>query len=169
MYYSEYYISGKFAILLHEKYEISKHRESVLKNFVHPWIMCVCACMCMLSCVHLFCDPMDYSNPPHPTRLLCPWNFPDKNTGVGCLTLLQGIFSTQGSNLGLTLVPALASIFFTTGLPGKPMSIEVTTFAQRESHHWARCWRCLYQNPSLHCSWGSWGMNARVVCLSLLQ
>ena len=34
-----------------------------------------------------------------PTRLLCPWNFPGKNTGVGCYFLLQGIFLTQGSNL----------------------------------------------------------------------
>ena len=35
-----------------------------------------------------------------PTRLLCPWNSPGKNTGVGCHSLLQGIFLTQGSNLG---------------------------------------------------------------------
>ena len=27
-----------------------------------------------------------------PTRLLCPWDFPGKNTGVGCHFLLQGIF-----------------------------------------------------------------------------
>ena len=33
------------------------------------------------------------------TRLLCPWNFPGKNTSVGCHFLLQGIFPTQGSNL----------------------------------------------------------------------
>ena len=33
-----------------------------------------------------------------PTRLLSPWDFPAKNTGVGCHFLLQGIFSTQGSN-----------------------------------------------------------------------
>ena len=32
-----------------------------------------------------------------PTRLLCPWNFPGKNTGVGCHFLFQGIFPTQGS------------------------------------------------------------------------
>ena len=32
----------------------------------------------------------------HPTRLLCPWDSPGKNTGVGCCTLLQGIFPTQG-------------------------------------------------------------------------
>ena len=36
-----------------------------------------------------------------PTRLLCPWDSPGKNTGVGCHFLLQGIFPTQGSNLGL--------------------------------------------------------------------
>ena len=36
-----------------------------------------------------------------PTRFLCPWNSLGKNTGVGCNSLLQGIFPTQGSNLGL--------------------------------------------------------------------
>ena len=36
-----------------------------------------------------------------PTRLLCPWNSPGKNTGVGSHFLLQGIFSTQGPHLGL--------------------------------------------------------------------
>ena len=35
------------------------------------------------------------------TRLLCPRNSPGKNTGVGSHSLLQGIFPTQGSNLGL--------------------------------------------------------------------
>ena len=33
------------------------------------------------------------------TRILCPWDFPGKNVGVGCHFLLQGIFPTQGSNL----------------------------------------------------------------------
>jgi len=28
-------------------------------------------------------------------RLLCPWNSPGKNTGVGIHSLLQGIFLTQ--------------------------------------------------------------------------
>ena len=36
-----------------------------------------------------------------PTRLLCPWNSPGKNIGVGCHSLLQGIFLTQGLNPGL--------------------------------------------------------------------
>ena len=36
-----------------------------------------------------------------PARLLCPWDFPSKNTGVGCHFLLQGIFPTQQSYPGL--------------------------------------------------------------------
>ena len=34
----------------------------------------------------------------YPTRLLCPWDSPGKKTGVGCLSLLQGIFPTQVLN-----------------------------------------------------------------------
>ena len=33
-----------------------------------------------------------------PARLLCPWDFPSKNTGVGCHFLFQGIVRTQESN-----------------------------------------------------------------------
>ena len=36
------------------------------------------------------CDSMD-----------CPWNSPGQNSGVGSLSLFQGIFPTQGSNPGL--------------------------------------------------------------------
>ena len=36
-----------------------------------------------------------------PHRLLCPWSFPGKNTGVGCHCLLQEIFPTQKLNPGL--------------------------------------------------------------------
>ena len=34
-------------------------------------------------------------------RLYSPWNSPGQNTGVGSLSLLQGIFPTQGLNSGL--------------------------------------------------------------------
>ena len=36
-----------------------------------------------------------------PARLLHPWHFSGKTTGVGCHFLLQGIFPTHGSNSGL--------------------------------------------------------------------
>ena len=53
----------------------------------------------MLSCSVL----SDFLRPHglQPTRLLCPWDFPGKNTAVDCHSLLQGIFPTQGSNPGL--------------------------------------------------------------------
>ena len=38
---------------------------------------------------------------PEDCRLLCPWDFPGRNSGVGCPALLQGIFHTQGLNLCL--------------------------------------------------------------------
>ena len=41
------------------------------------------------------------SNSLWPHGLYCPWNSPGQNTGVGSLSLLQGIFPTQGSNPGL--------------------------------------------------------------------
>ena len=36
-----------------------------------------------------------------PHGLFSPWNSPGQNTGMGSLSLLQRIFSTQGSNPGL--------------------------------------------------------------------
>ena len=36
-----------------------------------------------------------------PHGLYSPWNSPGQNTGVGSLSLLQGIFPTQGLNWGL--------------------------------------------------------------------
>ena len=50
------------------------------------------------------CLVLSNSLHPHglwPTRLLCPWDYPSKNTGVGCHALLQRIFPTQGLNPGL--------------------------------------------------------------------
>ena len=49
-----------------------------------------------LSRVRLFVTPWTV-----PARLLYPWDFPGKITRVGCHFLLQGIFPTQGLNLGL--------------------------------------------------------------------
>jgi len=55
----------------------------------------------------------------NPPRLLSPWNFSGKNTGMGCHFLLQGIFSILGLNLSLLRSPALPGEFFTTVPPGK--------------------------------------------------
>ena len=47
--------------------------------------------------------------PMEPTRLLCPWDSPGKNTGVGCHFLFQGNFLTQDQ----TRVSCIAGRFFT--------------------------------------------------------
>ena len=55
---------------------------------------CVCVCVLVVS-VSVRLHGLE------PTRLLSPWDSPGKNTGVGCHALLQRIFLTQGSNLGI--------------------------------------------------------------------
>ena len=52
------------------------------------------------SCVQL-CDCRVTVSGLQPTRLLHPWDFPGKSTGVDCHFLLQRTFPTQGSNPGL--------------------------------------------------------------------
>ena len=49
-------------------------------------------CCCFSVTKPCLCYPVDLE----PTRLLCLWDFPGRNTGVGYQTLLQGIFPTQG-------------------------------------------------------------------------
>ena len=45
---------------------------------------------CVLSCVQIFVTPWTAAH-----QVLCPWNSPGKNTGVGGHLLIQGIFLTQ--------------------------------------------------------------------------
>ena len=70
------------------------------------------------SCLTL-CDPMDSS----------PWNSPGQNTGVGTLSLLQGIFPTQRLNPGLHI----SGGFFISWATGKPKNTGVgrLSFLQR--------------------------------------
>ena len=53
------------------------------------------------ACYHLVVSDSLRPHGLQPTSFLCPWDFPGKNTGVCCHSLLQGIFPTQGSNLCL--------------------------------------------------------------------
>ena len=54
-----------------------------------------CCCVQSLSHVLTLYDPCGLK----PARLLCPWDFPGKNTRVRCHFLLQRIFPSQGWNL----------------------------------------------------------------------
>ena len=65
-----------------------------------------------------------------PTRLLCPWDSPGKDTEVGCHSLLQGISSTQGLNAGFLhwqVGPLLSEP------PGKPAHIIIYKYSLRYS------------------------------------
>ena len=54
-------------------------------------------CMCALSCLVMSKSLVTLWTV-QSSRLLCPWNFPGKNTGADCHFLLHGIFLTQGTN-----------------------------------------------------------------------
>ena len=66
------------------------------KQRTHDFLLAEWVSEVAQSCLTL-CDPMDCK----PTRLLCPWDFPGKSTGVGCHSLLQRVSPTEGSNPGL--------------------------------------------------------------------
>ena len=75
----------------------------LISNLTTLWLLLfallieVLRCYCqLLSHVQLFVTPQTVG---YQTPLL--WNSPGKNTGVDCYSLLQGIFPTQGSILGL--------------------------------------------------------------------
>ena len=53
-----------------------------------------------------------------PCGLYSPWDSPGQNTGVGSLSLLQGIFPTQGSNPGL---PHCRRILYQLSHKGSPL------------------------------------------------
>ena len=68
-------------------------------------------------------------------RLICPLNFPNKNTEVGCHFLLQRVFDLRIKPESLA-PPALVGGFFTTEPPGNP-------FVNVHIHNYARyCCRC---------------------------
>ena len=79
------------------------------------------------------------------SRLLCPWNSPGKNTGVGSHSLLQGIFPAQGLN------PRLLHgrwILYLSEPAEKP-------YFPESHHHSCRRPPTTHIKPSLHPSPGS--------------
>ena len=58
------------------------------------------------------CYPMDHK----PARLLCPWDSPGKNTGVGSHAIPEGNLPELGIEPVSLMSPALAGRFFTTSI-----------------------------------------------------
>ena len=100
--------------------------QSLLYAFILIWMSWVKVAQ---SCLTL-CDPMDYVSP-------SPWNSPGQNTGVGSLSLCQGIFTTQGSNPGF---PHCRWILYQLSHQGRPRRLEWVAYPFSSRSSWPRNW-----------------------------
>ena len=66
-----------------------------------------------------------------------PWNSPGQNTGVGSLSVLQGIFPTQGSNPDL---PHCRWILYQLSHQGSPRILEWVAYLFSSRSSWPRNW-----------------------------
>ena len=96
------YQVGDWKFRTHKPWEMSKERNKMPGREIKVFISCelksnkiigfgdiFCCCCC---CCCLVASVVSDSVRPHglqPTRLLCPWYFPGKSTGVGCHCLLR--------------------------------------------------------------------------------
>jgi len=98
------------------------------------------------------------------TRLLCPWNSLDQNTGEGSHSLCQGIFPRQGSNSGL---PHCKMILYHLNHQESPETLYLTQILfsyilfQVLGYPIKRLWEALL-NPSLETSWSHFQL---IICL----
>ena len=66
-----------------------------------------------------------------PSRFLCLWDFPGKNTKGGCHDLLQSIFPAQGSNPCLLCFPCYKQIIYPLSYLGNPVNIRLSYKRQK--------------------------------------
>ena len=109
--------------------KLYKPRQCVKKQRHHladkgPWCQ---SCAYSNNCVWMWESESHsvVSNSLQPHGLYSPWNSPGQNTGVDSLSLLQGIFPTQGSNPGL---PHYKQISLPPELQEKPMDVTVGSY-----------------------------------------
>ena len=111
-----------------------------LPLFLRKFFMYIRVCVCVCVCVCLFCVQLLSHVPIFET----PWTvarqtplsvgFSRQQEWSGCHLLLQGLFPTRGSNPYLLHLLLLASGFFTTAPPGKPIPFPSST-EMTEFHH----------------------------------
>ena len=115
------------------------------------------------------------SNSSQALGLYSPWNSPGQNIGVGILSLLQGIFPTQGSNPGL---PQCRQILYQLSHKRTPRILEwvaysfswvsswprnqtrvscitgrfFTNWAIREALWWKEAWQIIFTHDNLYSS-----------------
>ena len=106
------------------------------------WAMLIISVFFQFWCMHA-CSVMSDSLRPHrlqPNRLLCPWDLPGKNTGVGCHFLLWGNLPSPGIK---PTSPALVGEFFTIAPPGKP------SFGAGATEVITRCFHFYFKPPGV--------------------
>ena len=84
------------------------------------------------------CPVMSNSLRPHglqPTRLLCLWDFPGKNTRVSCHFLLQGVFPTLGLNPSLLCLLHCRRILYLLIHPGCPPTVHRVPISLHHCKH----------------------------------
>ena len=75
------------------------------------------------------------SDPLQPHGLYRPWNSPGQDTGVGSLSLLQGILPAQGSNPGLTHCSRILYQLSHQGSPNDTQSLSMTNAENKYQFH----------------------------------
>ena len=105
-----------------------------------------------------------------PAKLLCPWDFPGKNTGMGCHFLLRRILSTQESNPHLLCVLHWQTGYLTLSYLGSP-NTGTTTAAAKSLQLLSTQLKCPREGQPTRLSrpWDSPGKNTGVGCHFLLQ
>ena len=111
-----------------------------LSLFFDRGFLCVCVCVCVCVCIHLvaqlcptLCDLIDCSPPCSSAH----GDSPGKNTGVGCHAFLQGIFPTQGLNIGLS---HWRWILYHLSHQGSPWILEWVAYPFARGSSWPRNW-----------------------------
>ena len=93
---------------------------------------------CLVSVSHPIVSNYLHPHGLQPARLLCPWNSPGKNAGVDSHSLLQGIFPTQGSNLGF---PHCRQILYCLSYQGEPNPRCLLCFQENEQNLGGGCYK----------------------------
>ena len=103
-------VSHKYNKMMHNYYKRCSCFFIIYKSTESVKVLVVQSCPTL-------CDPMDCK----PARLLCPWDSPGKNTGVGCHALLQGGLPHPGME---PLSPALQADSLPSEPPGKLIKVQ---------------------------------------------
>ena len=101
-----------------------------------------------------------------PHGLYSPWNSPGQNTGVGSLSLLQGIFPTQGSNPGF---PHCGWILYQLSHKGSPRIQEWVAYPFSRGSSQPRNWTGVFWiTGRFFTNWATreaWWMKYMCVCV----